>query len=144
MIQQISVLLENRKGRLAELARALGDADINMHALTTADTADFGVIRIIADHPARAAEILRNRDFTVALTDVVAVEAPHRPGGLADILDTLEAIGADVEYSYVFVAPGMGAADILRVDHPDAEDALARAGFAVLGPKDLYAPDALD
>lgn len=144
MIQQISVLLENRKGRLAELARALGDAGVNMHALTTADTDAFGVIRIIADHPERATEILRERGFTVSLTDVIAVEAPHRPGGLADILETLDDIDADVEYSYVFVAPGTGAADILRVNHPDAESVLAEAGFKVLGPEDLYTPDALD
>ena len=144
MIQQISVLLENRSGRLAELARAIGDADVNMHALTTADTSDFGVIRIIADHPARAAEVLREKGFTVTLTDVLAVLAPHRPGGLADVLEALDTHGAAVEYSYVFVAPGAGAADILRVNDATAETALVEAGFTVLGPEDLYVPDALD
>lgn len=142
MVEQVSVFLENSKGRLAELARTLGDARINMHALTTADTEEFGIIRIICDAPRRAAEVLREAGFSATLTNVVAVEAPDRPGGLADILETLAAAGADVEYSYCFIAPEAGASDILKVHGDDAEAALVRAGFRVFGPEDLYVPDA--
>lgn len=142
MIQQVSVFLENSKGRLAELARSLGDADVNMHSLTTADTDEFGVIRIICDAPVRAAEVLRENGFTGALTDVIAVEAPDRPGGLADILETLDAAGVGIEYSYCFIAPGAGAADILKVHGDHAEQVLVDAGFRVYGPRDLYVPDA--
>jgi hypothetical protein len=143
MILQLSVFLENSTGRLGQLTRALGDAGINMHALMVADTEQFGVVRIITDSPHRAKEILDAMDFSATLTPVVAVEVPDRPGGLADVLETLGNAGINIEYAYCFVEPqGDGAVDVFKIDADNAEDVLSGAGFRVLGESDLYSPDA--
>ncbi len=143
MIQQLSVFLENKSGRLAELTRVLGDAGVNMHALMVADTTEFGVIRIICDNPGRAKTLLEERGFGVSITAVTAVEIPDRPGGLADVLETLERAGVNVEYAYCFVEPsGDAAVDVFKVDAEGAEAALTAAGFRVMSPDELYAPDA--
>ncbi len=142
MIEQLSVFLENSPGRLAELARALGDAGINMRSLMVADTEEFGVVRIICDHPRDAAGRLGELGFGASLTPVVAVEIPDRPGGLADVLETLGSAGLNVEYAYAFVEPsGDAAVDIFKVDASGADEALSSAGFRVLDAGELYAPD---
>ncbi|MDR2800905.1 MAG: amino acid-binding protein, partial [Desulfovibrio sp.] len=106
MIDQITVFLENDKGRLAALARTIGEAGISMHALTVADTSEYGVVRIIADEPIKAREILAAKGFRVALTKVFAVEVPDHAGGLATLLDALDAAGLNVEYAYCFAIAG--------------------------------------
>lgn len=142
MIDQLSVFLENKSGRLAELTRTLGNAGINMHALMVADTADFGVIRIICDTPSRAKALLEEQGFGASLTKVTAIEIPDTPGGLADVLEALDRAGANVEYAYCFVEPsGDSAVDVFRVDNEDAEAALAGSGFRILGANELYTPD---
>jgi len=143
VIEQVSVFLENKSGRLAELTRTLGDAGINMHALMVADTADFGVVRIICDAPERAKELLDAAGFGASLTHVLAVEVPDRPGGLADLLEALQSADLNVEYAYCFVEPcgGTAAVDVFRVDDQRAEAVLSAAGFRVLAPSELYAPD---
>ena len=142
MIEQLSVFLENKTGRLAELCRALGDAGINMRALMVADTEEFGVVRIICDHPARAREVLEATGFGVSATPVVAVEIPDVPGGLADILEALGARGMNVEYAYCFVEPsGDAAVDVFKVDDAGAAEVLRSGGYRVLEPSDLYAGD---
>lgn len=142
MIEQVSVFLENKSGRLAELARTIGDAGINMHALMVADTADFGVVRIICDSPERARRLLEEHGFGASITHVLAVEIPDRPGGLADLLGVLDEANLNVEYAYAFVEPsGEAAIDVLKVDDQRAEDVLSAAGFRVLAPSELYSPD---
>jgi hypothetical protein len=143
MIQQLSVFLENSAGRLGQLTRALGDAGINMHALMVADTEQFGVVRIIADEPHRAKDILDDMGFSAKLTPVVAVEVPDHPGGLADVLEALGDSGVNIEYAYCFMEPtGDAAVDVFKVDVADAEEVLKGSGFRVLVETDLYAPDA--
>lgn len=143
MIEQVSVFLENKSGRLAELARTLGGAGIDMHALTIADTSEFGIVRIICDAPERAKQLLDDNGFSASITHVLAVEIPDRPGALAELLDVLDRSQLNVEYAYAFVEPGGGGAfDVFRVDDPLAEDVLTQAGFRVLAPRDLYSPDA--
>ena len=143
MIEQLSVFLENKAGRLAELSRALGDAGIDMHALMVADTSEFGVIRIICDTPKRAKVLLEGIGMGASITHVTAVEIPDRPGGLADVLEALDRAGANVEYAYCFVNPkGDAAIDVFRVDDDTAERTLAAAGFRVLAADELYVPDA--
>jgi hypothetical protein len=140
MIDQITVFLENDKGRLAALCRALGDAGVSMHALTVADTAQYGVARIIADTPERAHKELNARGFRASLTKVLAVEVPDHAGGLAALLETLDAAGINVEYAYCFAAEGGKAVDVLRIDsHEEAERAISSAGFRVIEPEELYA-----
>ena len=142
MIDQVSVFLENRTGRLAELCRALGNAGIDMHALMVADTEEFGVVRIICDTPIAAKDLLDAGGFSASVTRVIAVEIPDRPGGLADVLEALGAKGISVEYAYCFVEPsGAAAVDIFKVDGPGADTALAAAGFRALSPAELYTPD---
>jgi hypothetical protein len=139
MIDQITVFLENDKGRLAALCRALGNAGISMHALTVADTANYGVARIIADTPARANEVLKTAGFRASLTRVFAIEVPDKAGGLATLLEAFDAANINVEYAYCFVAEGGKAIDVLRVDdHPAAEKIIADAGFRVARPEELY------
>ncbi len=138
MVKQLSVFLENRPGHLASLARTLGNAEVNMHALMIADTSEFGVIRIICDQPERARELLQEAGFGASLTHVTAVEIPDRPGGLADVLEALQVEGMNVEYAYCFVRPsGEAAVDIFKVDDEGAEDVLAAKGFRVLSDEEL-------
>lgn len=143
VIEQVSVFLENSPGHLARLTRTLADASINLRALMVADTAEFGVVRIICDRPHEAKAILEQGGFGVSLTRVIAVEIPDRPGGLADVLDVLGGAGINVEYAYAFVEPGAEAAvDVFKVDDPTAAAVLKGAGFTVIEPAKLYAPDA--
>lgn len=141
MVKQLTVFLENSPGRLAGLTRVLGDAGVNMRALMVADTAEFGVVRIICDRPETARGALEAAGFGVSVTEVLAVEVPDRPGGLADILEALESVGVNVEYAYCYVEPGGRAAiDVFRVeDTAAATAALASAGIRTLGPDDVYA-----
>ena len=142
MIDQLSVFLENQPGRLAELCRTLGDAGVNMRALMVADTEEFGVVRIICDGPQAARAALEQAGFGVSIAKVIAVEVPDRPGGLADVLETLGAQGVNVEYAYCFLEPAAGAAmDVLKVDDERAAGVLRQAGFRVMEPQEVYTPD---
>lgn len=140
MIEQLSVFLENRPGRLAEMARVLGEAGNNMRAFVVADTAEFGVARIIVDRPQSAKRALEDAGFGVTVTRVIAVEVPDRPGGLSSVLDALGAAGINVEYAYCFVEPnGSVAVDVFRVEDPvTACGALEAAGISVRPAHDIY------
>jgi hypothetical protein len=133
-IKQISVFLENRSGRLYELCDELGKAAINMRALSIGEAADFGIVRMIVNNPEAARKMLANAGFTVAETDVLAVEIPDVPGGLAKVLGALKGKGINVEYAYAFVArSGDKAIVSMRVeDVTGAEAALTAAGYTLL------------
>ena len=102
-IKQISIFLENKPGQLAGICRALAKADINIAALSLADTADFGIVRMIVDEHAKGCEVLTAAGFAVRETDVVMATVSNRPGGMAEIMAKLDAAGADIEYSYAYV-----------------------------------------
>lgn len=102
-VKQISVFIENRSGRLRELTKVLGDNGINIRALSLADTSDYGILRLIVDKPAEALDVLKKANFTLAETDVIAIEVPDTPGGLATVLGFLTDEGINVEYMYAFV-----------------------------------------
>ena len=102
-VRQLSIFLENRSGRLAEVTEILGAAAINIRALSLADTSDFGILRVIVDDPDKALRILEENGFTVAGTDVLAVEVEDKPGGLARVLKVLNAREINVEYMYAFM-----------------------------------------
>jgi hypothetical protein len=116
--EQISVFLENKAGRLAEVTGILAEAGVNIRGLAVADTSDFGVLRLILDDNIKAVKALKNHGFTVAKTDVVAVEVEDRPGGLHRILDILHKGEINVEYMYAFVQhSGKNAVMIFRIDN---------------------------
>ncbi|MBN1522024.1 MAG: ACT domain-containing protein [Candidatus Aureabacteria bacterium] len=102
-LKQLSVFIENRSGRLADVTRLLGENGINMRALSLADTSDFGILRIIVNDVDKAYNILKEENFTVSETEVLAVEVPDIPGGLHSILKILAKDGINVEYMYAFV-----------------------------------------
>ncbi|MCC6578809.1 MAG: amino acid-binding protein [Phycisphaeraceae bacterium] len=101
-IQQLSLFVENKPGQLALPTRILGDAGINIVTLSLADTEQFGILRMIVKDWEQAKTILETAGCVVNITEVVAVAAPYRPGGLADVLDGLERAGINVEYMYAF------------------------------------------
>ena len=100
--KQISIFLENKPGQLAGICRTLAQADINIATLSLADTADFGIVRMIVDDHAKGCEVLSAAGFAVRETDVVTATVPNRPGGMAEITAKLDAAGADIEYSYAY------------------------------------------
>ena len=139
-VDQISIFLENKSGRLAEVTRVLGSAGINVRALSLADTSDFGILRLIVNDSARAVEVLKQNQFTVSMTQVVAVEVSDRPGGLAYILDILQKENINVEYMYAFVERSSdNAVIIFRFDEIDkAIKILTGKGITVLEGKKVY------
>ena len=138
--EQISVFLENKAGRLAEVTGILSEAKVNIRALALADTSDFGVLRLIVDHNEKAVEALKNRGFTVGRTDVLAVEVEDRPGGLHNILDMLNEAEINVEYMYAFVQhSGKNAVMIFRFDHIDeAVKVLEKNNVKVINGSKVY------
>ncbi len=139
-VEQISVFLENKAGRLAEVTRVLGEGGINIRALSLADTTDFGILRLIVDQYDKARELLKQKGFTVGKTEVVAVEVPDRPGGLGLVLQILAQAGINVEYMYAFVQhSGMNAVIIFRFDNlDDAITILQKEGIHIYKGEEVY------
>ena len=138
-VEQLSIFLENKPGRMAEVTKVLADAGINIRALSLADTSDFGILRLIVNDTERAADLLKNSGFTVSRTKVVAVQVSDVPGGLNGILQTLSVHGINVEYMYAFVqCGGQNATMIFRFDKTDeAIDFLTKEGIPVLAAADI-------
>lgn len=138
-IKQISVFLENRKGRLYEVCSMLGQAGINIRALTIAETESFGVLRMVVDNPAGAVELFRKNGITANQTDVVAAEVPDKPGGLAEVLKVLSDKDVNVEYMYGFVEKhSENALLVFRFDNPErAAQVLREHGLKVVDEKGI-------
>lgn len=137
-ITQLSVFLENSPGRLARLAQILGSQNINMHALTIADTSDFGVARIICDRPNEAAQLLSEENMSAHTTQVCAVEIPDTPGGLGKLLEFLAINGVDIGYTYCFVEPKTSnAISVMKLGDPASAVSIAQGGYRLLTDDDL-------
>ncbi len=138
-VEQISIFLENKSGRLAEVAEILAGNGINIRALSLADSADFGILRLIVNDTEHTQKILKDRGFTVGKNEVIAVEVPDRPGGLAGILSALQGKSVNVEYMYAFVQKKEGnAVLIFRFDEIDnAIDTLQKAGIRILKGEEM-------
>jgi hypothetical protein len=138
-VQQVQVFLQDQAGRLAEVAAVLGRAGVDIRALSLADMADFGILRLLVSDVATAERVLRDAGFTVGTTPVVAVEVEDRPGGLAVVLQALRAKGIDVRYMYGSSrAAGAPAVLIFRFDDPGAAVAALRgAGVRVLAGEEI-------
>jgi len=138
-ITQISVFLENRKGRLYDVCSLLGSYGVNIRALTVAETESFGVLRIVVDHSDVAIRVLRETQFVANFTDVVAIEVPDQPGGLASILKLLSEHDVNIEYMYGFVEKFSDKALlVMRFEDTDlAQQILAKQKIHVVTEKDI-------
>jgi len=136
--KQVSVFLENKRGRLAEVTKLLTDEGINIRALSLADMTDFGVLRLIVNDRVRCLRVLKDHDFVVQETDVIAVEMEDRPGGLHRILEVLDHESINVEYVYAFFEKsGDSAIVILKIDDAArAVEVLKKSGIPIL-PEDV-------
>ena len=139
-VEQISIFIENKSGRLAEVARVLGEKGVNIRALSLADTSDFGILRLLVDNTDVAQTTLKENGFTVNKTEVVAVEVPDDPGGLYNILQVLDDAEVNVEYMYAFVERNAGNAVIIfRFDEVDNAIAVLNGkGVSILSGEKLY------
>ena len=138
-VKQISIFLENKKGKLAEATRYIADHQVNLKSLCLADSQDFGILRIICENPEKVQEILRNEGYITTTTDVLATVVPDEPGSFAAIMETLTDANVEVEYTYAFLSTKGGAYLIIRVaDNMTAAAALAGAGFTLVNETDLF------
>ena len=134
IIKQISIFMENTTGRLADVTALLAKSGINLRAISIADTADFGILRMVADQPDAAVDLLKKAGFTARETDVIAVEVPDQPGALATIMALFRDEAVNIEYLYASLEHSADKAVIvLKVDAVDAALAmLEKHGFATI------------
>ena len=139
-ITQLSVFLENRPGRLSALCRTLADAGVNLSTLMLSDNGEFGLLRLLTPDVDKAKATIAAAGYAVTTSEVVALQVPDRPGGLAGVLVLLEKAGVSVEYMYAFAErPGSEAVMVFRFDNTDkALAALQAAGVPVFKPVDLF------
>ena len=139
-IKQLSVFLENKTGRINDVARILGEHGINMYAFSMAETADFGILRMIVSDVEAAKRVLREAKFAVTLTDVVGINCPNTPGSLSPVLDILAREQVFIEYMYAFVGNNdMKAVVIIKVeDNKKAIQLLSDNGIQVLPAEKVY------
>lgn len=140
-VKQISVFLENKSGRLAQVTRVLGENKINIRALSIADTTDFGILRLIVNNPDSAYRALKDAGFTVSTTEVIAVEVKDEPGGLARVLEILQTVNINIEYLYAFLQKATNAALVVfRVEQLDeAIKVLQENNISILEGSRVYA-----
>ena len=140
MLRQISVFLENKKGRLAIATKLLGDRGIDLVALSIADTTDFGIMRCLVDRPDEAIAVLSENGFTASTTEVLAVQVPDVPGGLAHVLQIIDDAGINVEYLYSFVrTPNDNALILFRVDDTEkCQKLFAENGIVTLTDEQVH------
>ncbi len=138
-LTQISIFLENKKGRLYEVCNLLGKNKINMRALNIAESEGFGVLRIVVDRPQEAVRVLKKNDFVANMTEIVAVEVEDRPGGLARILKVLADNQINVEYMYGFLEKHSECALLcFRFEDPDKAIAVLKKNrINVVGKDEL-------
>lgn len=139
-IQQLSIFVENKSGRLAEITEILGKVDVDIRAISVADTSDFGILRLIVNKPKEAVEALRAANLTVSLTSVIAVGIDDRPGEFAKAMRVLADCQIGVEYMYAFISRDKGKAFvILRVDETEkAIESLETKGIKILSAEEIY------
>lgn len=141
-VKQLSVFLENRKGRLLEVTGILKDAGINIRALAMAESAEFGILRLVVDNPAKAKAAITSGGFTVNEQDVFAVKVGDRPGSFYDVVNVLSDADINVDYTYAFVGDSSKAVLIFKVPEEsfqDAVNALSNNGIELVEAVFFYA-----
>lgn len=139
-IQQLSIFVENREGRLAQITEVLAAAQIDIRAISVADTSDFGILRLIVDDPEKAVKALKTAGMTVSLTDVIAIGINDKPGEFAKAMRILADHHITVEYMYAFISRDKGKAFvIIRVDNDEkAVQALQETGITLLNAEEIH------
>lgn len=138
IIKQLTIFLENIAGRLAEVTRVLGKNNINISALSLADTLDYGILRLIVSDGDKAVPLLKEAGFSVKLTDVICLAVEHKPNALNEAIEILAAANVSIEYMYAY-AMGEKAAVIMKVSEPkDAIYALTEKKIELLKATDVY------
>ncbi len=140
-IKQLSIFLENRKGRLKEVTQVLAEANVNIRALALAESAEFGILRLVVDNPEKARSVLSASGFTVKEQDVFAVEVPDKPGGFYQVVRLLTEADINIDYTYAFVGGRDSAILIFKV--PDnlfekALETIAQGGVKLVEPLFFY------
>ena len=137
-IQQLSVFMENREGRLDEILKILSEAGVNIVALSLADTSEYGMLRMIVSDPHKGRAALKNEGITAMLTDVVALRVPHATGSLSKAMHQIVEGEVNIEYMYAF-ANGSDAAAVLKSDDPARViDILKGSWFDVYSADEAY------
>lgn len=137
LVNQLSVFIENKPGRVHQLTEVLRNADIDLLTLSIADTKDYGILRCVTSDNDKAIRALKEAGFTVSLTKLIGVEVPDRPGGLSDVLDIFDDSGISIEYLYSFAKTSDKQAVILfRVEDVDG-------ALKILEKKDIKLIDSL-
>ena len=138
-IKQISVFVENRMGTLVEITKTLAAADVDIRALSLADTTDFGILRLIVNDPERAIKAVKDAGFTANVTEVIGVLIEDKPGGFSRANESITNAAISVEYAYAFITPNIGDAYVIvRVeDNEKAEAALKKAGVKVVEQSEI-------
>lgn len=139
-ISQISVFVENRPGRLADITAVLAKNNLDIRALSVADTSDYGILRLIVNDPESAVKVLKDEGMTASATQVLGIIIPDEPGGLARAIKVLSDAQISVEYAYAFITPSVGNAYvIIRVEDNDkAAEILKSAGIALIEQDDIF------
>ncbi len=138
LVKQLSIFLENKRGRFTEIANILGDAGINMTALTVAENSDFGILRLIVSDPDRAKAILKEHRYAVSVTDVVCLQCPNEPGSMAKAMTLITNSGVFIEYMYAF-SLGQSALVVIRPDDMEkCVQVLTDNKLVLLAASDLY------
>jgi len=103
-VQQLSIFIENKAGRLTEVSEVLGTAGVNIRGFSISDTAGFGIVRLVVDYPERGRDALVGAGFTVRTSEVLCIDLPDKPGGLASVLKMVSDAGVNIEYVYSLIA----------------------------------------
>ena len=138
IIKQLSVFLEDRSGRLTDLTQILSEHEINITALSVAETADYGIVRMVVGKPDIAQEFLRKAGFSVRLTDVVCVNMPDRPGALHEVLKIFANNNVNVDYMYAFSNKDVALAVIRAANIDNVIEVLEQNQMQLLRQSDIY------
>ncbi|TCT16832.1 hypothetical protein EDC18_101128 [Natranaerovirga pectinivora] len=138
IIKQLSIFLENKSGRLTEVTKTLGDHNINITALSVADTSEYGILRLIVSDPEKAVIVLKENGFSVSLTDVICIVVPHKPGALNKALNVFSTEKISIEYMYAFEMNGKASVIMKVTDIFESIEILKKRELELLKASDAY------
>lgn len=138
-VKQVAVFLEHKPGRLADISHCLAKSNINIRALSLADTTDFGILRLVVDDTDKAKKVLKENGFTVGITEVIAVAVEDKPGGMDQVLQLVSKAALNIEYMYAFTRKsGESGTLLFKFDEPEkALAAFNQAGFKILSSEEV-------